>query len=88
VLLPNGKVLVAGGSDGKGHNLSSAELYDPATEKWMETGSMNYIHWNSYTMILLPDGKVLLTQGHSGDDSLSKELYDPTTEKWTVITNK
>jgi len=36
-LLPDGKVLVAGGWN----LLDSAELYDPATGRWNPTGSMN-----------------------------------------------
>src|SRR5262249_48715926 len=36
-VLPNGKVLVAGGNHGLA--LSSAELYDPATGTWAATGS-------------------------------------------------
>src|SRR5215831_16343742 len=31
-LLTNGKVLIAGGKDARGNALSSAEIYDPATE--------------------------------------------------------
>ena len=38
-LLPNGKVLVAGGSDGLTF-WSSAELYDPATGLWTATGRL------------------------------------------------
>src|SRR5207245_11244404 len=38
-LLPNGKVLVAGGYDGVNY-LSSAELYDPATGIWTATGDL------------------------------------------------
>ena len=38
-LLPNGKVLVAGGSNG-GASLASAELYDPAAGTWATTGSL------------------------------------------------
>ena len=38
-LLPNGQVLVAGGSSTIGI-LASAELYDPATGMWTATGSM------------------------------------------------
>ena len=38
-LLPNGKVLVAGGEDSSGA-LASAELYDPATGTWTATGSL------------------------------------------------
>ena len=42
-LLPNGKVLVAGGviNISPGTPLSSAELYDPTTGTWSVTGSMN-----------------------------------------------
>src|SRR5438067_10396270 len=37
-LLPNGKVLVAGGGDSFGHEFASAELYDPATGLRTATG--------------------------------------------------
>ena len=37
-LLPNGKVLVAGGFDSA---FTSAELYDPASGTWTATGSLN-----------------------------------------------
>ena len=33
-LLPNGKVLVAGGVDSSDGSLASAELYDPASGTW------------------------------------------------------
>ena len=38
VLLRNGQVLVAGGSESA--TLASAELYDPATGTWTATGSL------------------------------------------------
>ena len=38
-LLPNGKVLVAGGRGSSGY-LASAELYDPASGTWTATGSL------------------------------------------------
>src|SRR5205085_2059459 len=40
-LLPNGKVLVAGGGGYSGYNITSAELYDPASGSWSATGSLN-----------------------------------------------
>ena len=39
-LLPNGKVLVAGGYNSTCGYLASAELYDPATGTWTATGSL------------------------------------------------
>ena len=84
-LLPDGKVLVVGGSDNEGHALASAELYNPITGKWAETGSLSVARFY-HTATLRPDGKVLIEGGHSGHDPLtSKELYDPTTEKWTTL---
>ena len=55
-LLPNGKVLVAGGFNTSIGTLASAELYDPASGTWTVTGSLvtaRAVH----TATLLPDGK-------------------------------
>jgi N-acetylneuraminic acid mutarotase len=90
-LLPNGKVLVAGGQDGAtAVTLSSAELYDPATGTWTLTGSLN-IARTSHTATLLPNGKVLVAGGVDDDDGINTvnlpvtaELYDPATGKWTL----
>jgi hypothetical protein len=57
-LLPNGKVLVAGGFDGSGPS-TSAELYNPASGTWMTTGSLGAARYN-HTAVLLPNGKVLV----------------------------
>ena len=59
-LLPNGKLLVAGGVNGT--YLSSTELYDPATGKWMTTGALNTGR-AYHTATLLPNGKVLVAGG-------------------------
>src|SRR5207253_2443209 len=82
-LLPNGKVLVAGGfNDGSGA-LASAELYDPATGRWARTGSLNFARYH-HTATLLPNGQVLVAGGDGSDGILSSvELYNPATEKWT-----
>ena len=60
-LLPNGKVLVAGGSIAAAA-LSSAELYDPASGTWTATGSLGTAR-DSHTATLLPNGKVLVAGG-------------------------
>src|SRR6266513_7119 len=53
-LLPNGKVLVAGGGDGS--ILASAELYDPASGTWSATGSLATARFG-YTATLMTNGK-------------------------------
>lgn len=61
-LLPNGKVLVAGGNNRSG-DLSSAELYDPARRTWAATGAMTTTR-NSHTATLLANGEVLVAGGY------------------------
>src|SRR5947208_15112399 len=63
-------------------NLASAELYDPSTGSWRETGSMAHER-SSHTATLLPNGQVLVAGG-SGDCCpvpcwAGAELYDPAT---------
>ena len=67
--LADGRVLVAGGVDpDKGYlgPLASAELYDPATGRWTETGSMATWRWgslDSFKAVSLADGRVLVLGG-------------------------
>jgi hypothetical protein len=71
-LLPNGKVLVAGGFFGT--TFSSAELYNPASGTWATTGSMVTARYD-HTATLLPDGKVLVAGGSNGANTA--ELTQP-----------
>ena len=64
-LLPNGKVLIAGGGS------ATVELYDPSTGTFTATAAMTASGVGLAT--LLPDGRVLLIEGRNA------ELYDPST---------
>jgi hypothetical protein len=83
-LLPNGNVLVAGGS-GRSGAFTSAELYNPALGTWAATGSLLTARFR-HTATLLPNGKVLVAGGRdSGFNALaSAELYDPASGAWTA----
>jgi N-acetylneuraminic acid mutarotase len=62
-LLPSGKVLVAGGYDNNNANLSSAELYDPASGTWTLIASPMVSAQLTPQAVLLPNGEVLLAGG-------------------------
>ena len=71
-LLPDGKVLMAGGFDGT-NVIASAEFYDPAAGTFTVTGSLTVARVG-HTATLLPSGKVLIA---GGDGLGTAELYDP-----------
>jgi dihydrofolate reductase len=78
-LLRNGKVLIAGGSDGS-IILSSTELYDPTTNTFAKSTPLMNVARDNATATLLRDGKVLIAGGGGVSASLSSaELYDPAT---------
>lgn len=80
-LLPNGRVLVAGGNNSTG-DLSSAELFDPQSRSWTATGSLPTTR-NSHTAVILVNGKVLVAGGY--DDTgiaSSAAVYDPAPGTW------
>ena len=82
-LLPDGKVLVAGGSANNADTsiLSSAELYDPTTGTWtLDTPMYNARMYHTAT--LLQDGTVLVAGGYDGNSVLtSAEIYNPAPSK-------
>ncbi|WNG48106.1 kelch-like protein [Archangium minus] len=80
-LLPNGKVLVAGGQNSSGIS-RTAELYDPATGTWSPTGSLSAPR-QVHTATLLPNGKVLVVAGYGPPTLATAELYDPATGTWS-----
>jgi len=78
-LLPDGRVLIAGGASSDASILASAEIYDPATATFRATGSLGAAR-RMHTATLLPDARVLLVGGYGAGAALaSAELFDPAT---------
>ena len=93
-LLPNGKVLIAGGqtvTGGGGTVTQDCDLFDPATNSYQSTacGSNGQMQMGraAHTATLLHNGRVLVAGGYvSGGSSFSvtTEIYDPNTDAWSA----
>jgi hypothetical protein len=84
-VLPDGKVLITGGTSGPGFNDESnaefsAELWDPATERWTELSSMRIPRVYHSVALLMPDARVLVGgggEGGNGTDEPNIEMFSP-----------
>lgn len=87
-MLTNGKVLIAGGAyqwRTPTPTLLSAELFDPVTGSFAETGSLGEMRFDPSTTIL-PNGKVLLFGGSYLSTS-GAEIYDQVSGTFLTITS-
>ncbi len=88
-LLPDGRVLIVGGTGPGTSFLATAELFDPTTGTFTPTGSMS-VPRESATATLLMDGRVLITGGHAGRHAdikiySSAEVFDPATGRFARV---
>ena len=85
--LPNGQVLIAGGSSNSAH-LSSAELFNPATDSFTKlAGTLTEARWGAVAATLR-NGQVLIAGGESGRTytaSSSAELFNPASDTFTKL---
>jgi streptogramin lyase len=87
--LPDGRVLVAGGTISKNDrsSLSSSEIFDPASGTWTPTTPLNNAR-QGHAAALLPDGRVLVAGGLAGRDQgamlASAEVFDPVSGAWAL----
>ncbi len=90
ILLGNGQVLAAGGTERSNAPGPSAETRDPTTATWTLTGPMA-VYRSRFAMSLLHDGTALATGGYDprlpddDTDLRSAERYDPNTRSWTAV---
>ncbi|HET7489560.1 MAG TPA: IPT/TIG domain-containing protein [Acidimicrobiales bacterium] len=94
VKMPNGKVLLTGGTINFYVATAQSEIYDPATGQWGAAPNTIFAR-NSHDGTLLPDGRVLLSggdepfvscdcnEGRVGNVPSIGELYDPAAQTWT-----
>ena len=91
-LLPNGKVLIAGGIDYSADGtpiFGSAELYDPDKATWGAAGSMAASRFK-HAAVRLVSGEVLVAGGTSTEPSndralASAEIYNPVAGTWRTV---
>jgi N-acetylneuraminic acid mutarotase len=84
-LLPDGRVLIAGGSTVGGTALYECEVYDPSTGHWTVTGRLLEARYG-LTLSALADGRILAAGGYSSSSRPAvetAEIYDPTTGGWS-----
>jgi hypothetical protein len=82
-LLPDGRVLVAGGSDQRdwSGNLSSAEIYDPRTGRFLAAASLNESRFKlPDEAVQLPSGRLLVAGG-----SKQAEVFDPVSGTFSLV---
>jgi regulation of enolase protein 1 (concanavalin A-like superfamily) len=77
-ILPDGKLLVTGGSASSGFNTvdggKAAYMWDPATGSWTTMASESRYRGYHSTAVLLPDGRVLSS---GGDGEPNAQVYSP-----------
>ncbi|MGH9901978.1 MAG: kelch repeat-containing protein, partial [Pyrinomonadaceae bacterium] len=82
-LLPDGRVIVVGGSDARmwGGRYATAEIYDPAKGTFSPTGNMSTARYKIRdAVVLLPNGKLLVAGGGA-----RAEVYDPATGVFGLV---
>src|SRR5262245_17512538 len=79
-LLGDGRVLATGGAGDSGPAIGRAEIFNPVTRTWLETGP-NVFPRLEHAATLLSDGRVLVVGGASTTPSCepirAAEIYDP-----------
>jgi hypothetical protein len=85
LILPDGKVLVTGGTSTSGFNdpagsVLAAELWDPVSNTWQVLAAMQVPRLYHSETILLPDGRVVSSGGGhpaGNSDNFNAEIYSP-----------
>src|SRR6202011_3492666 len=82
-LLPDGRVLVSGGTDGAGNSVGLAEIWSAETAKWQPAGELLSPR-SGHAATTLRDGSVLLSGGTSVNHEIAQslEIWHAATSSW------
>lgn len=100
--LADGKILAIGGTQyytegiAELEGLPNARIFDPGSDSWSQTGSMNFGRWYP-SAVMLPDGDVFVASGvrklikpmypdaplESGRNVVQTETFNPETGEWS-----
>ncbi|HLI51606.1 MAG TPA: kelch repeat-containing protein, partial [Thermomicrobiaceae bacterium] len=92
VQLHDGQVLAESFNAETGERVARASIYNPETNSWTQTSSMNLT--NGYgSPVVLNNGNVLFSGGlvgvenapSSSSTTAASQIYDPTTNRWTPV---
>ena len=85
-LLPDGRVIVAGGRGTLTHAYPDAEIWDPATGEFESIAPMLEPR-DEVKGAVLSDGRFLVSGGYNVNYGLHKtaEIYDPSSDTWTEV---
>lgn len=82
-LLPNGRVLLAGGSGKPVSSMPGGEIYDPAGAGSFSLPTTDMFGRTSFTATALPSGKVLIAGGYNAATTSSTQIFDPATNAFS-----
>jgi hypothetical protein len=89
--LPNGTLLVDGGTDDAQYpsdsGITNTTFFTPSTNAWSTGPAMNYARWYPSTLAM-PNGTILAVSGAAQNGTTIEtelESYNPTTNAWTVL---
>ena len=82
-LLPDGTVMLFGGTGAAGDILDTAEVYDPYMETLSTVGSIGLLPRSGHTATVLTDGRLFIVGGIGADrhSLLEAELYNSATRR-------